>query len=58
MNVLKNTTCPKCGEPDALTVCATMKAVNCACCFQFIRALTMEEIIQLKENLLKALKGE
>ena len=52
MSILKDKTCPKCGEPDALTICATVGAVNCSCCFKFIRVLTKEE----SKDLLKALK--
>ena len=56
MSILKNKSCPKCGEPDALTICATVGAVNCSCCMAFIRALTKEERIKLKKGLLEKLK--
>jgi len=58
MSILKDKTCPKCGEPDALTICATVGAVNCSCCFEFIRVLTKEERIKLKKVLLEILKEE
>ena len=47
--ILKDKTCPKCGESNALAVCATVGAVNCSCCFSFIRVLTKEE----REELIK-----
>jgi hypothetical protein len=59
MSVLKDKTCPKCGEPDALVVCATVGAVNCSCCFSFIRTLTKKElkalikVMEAVENKLK-----
>ena len=55
-SILKDKTCPKCGEPDALAVCATVGAVNCSCCFSFIRVLTKEErevLIKMMEELKK-----
>lgn len=56
MSILKNKTCPKCGEPDALAICATVEAVNCSCCFEFIRILTKEEKKELREKLIEKLK--
>ena len=54
--IIKSKTCPKCGEPDALVVCATVGAVNCPCCFEFIRALTKKERQILEENIKEILK--
>jgi len=56
MSILKDKTCPKCGEHDALTICATVGAVNCSCCMEFIRVLTKEERAKLKKGILKELK--
>jgi hypothetical protein len=59
MGILKNKTCPKCNEPDALVICATVGAVNCSCCFSFIRVLTKKElkalikVMEAVENKLK-----
>lgn len=49
MSILKNKTCPKCGEHDALTICIRVGAINCSCCMEFIRLLKKEEIIKLKK---------
>lgn len=56
MKILKDKTCPKCGEPDGLTICATVGAINCSCCFEFIRVLTKEERKILAKNIAKAIK--
>ena len=49
MGILKDKTCPKCGCPDGLTICATVGAVNCYACMEFIRILTKKEMKGLKE---------
>ena len=56
--VLKNKTCPKCGEPDALVICATVGAVNCSCCFSFIRLLTKDEIRAREKNIYDGITPE
>ena len=57
MSILNDKTCPKCGEPDALVICATVGAVNCSCCLEFIRVLTKEEMKNLKIGLLERLRA-
>ena len=56
MKILKDKTCPKCGEPDALTICATIGAVNCSCCMKFIRPLIKKEKKILAENIAGIIK--
>jgi len=53
MNILKDKTCPKCGDPDGLFVCDKVGAVNCSGCHEFIRVLTKEESKALLESLKK-----
>ena len=53
MGILKDRTCPKCGGHDALVICATVGAVNCSDCMQFIRVLTKEEKDKFLKNISK-----
>jgi hypothetical protein len=57
MSVLKDTTCPKCGELDALTICAWTTGVNCSCCFEFIRLLNEKERKLFVKKMGKLIKG-
>lgn len=51
MGILKDKSCPKCGCPDGLTICATVGAVNCYNCMEFIRVLTEEEKKKLEAGI-------